>query len=421
MPSEEQVRAVRVARIAEQKGDVEGARRLLAQCGETWPDDPYLLDERLRFLARTGKDPELLALLRSRLTAVLSDPGRPLPISTVHRLVLDRSTTGDDLALLQKAVSQKLAVAPTDPQLLTLLADAQRRLQDRDGLAATLQRLDAVRPSHELSWDRLLLAVRRERWEEAKGLLDRIEAAGDKAPLTRHLRLTVLAHLGDIDAVLAAAGEPRPKEERAQVAGALQQIGWDLRDAGRDAESEAVFRKALALVPENAVLEQIVAQLFADEAERTARAQEAEARWGDVDNPAALLQEGSSRLVAGDAAGAYPLLQRASAALPEEPSAWYNLGLAAKKTARWTEAVQALERALTLRADWAPALRALADAQAQAADCPGAVVTARRAAAVDPASPEPYVTLFNCLQQMGDPAGAAAAKTEYERRKSPAP
>ena len=55
---------------------------------------------------------------------------------------------------------------------------------------------------------------------------------------------------------------------------------------------------------------------------------------------------------------------------------------------------------------------------AEAGACPDAVATARRAAEVDPASAEPYVTLVNCLQTMGDRAGAEAARREYEKRKA---
>ena len=197
-------------------------------------------------------------------------------------------------------------------------------------------------------------------------------------------------------------------------------LGAALLDADRPAEAEAVFRKALGLAPDNAAAAQIVAHLFATAEEPTARGRETDASWAGIGDPALLLQEGSSRLVAGDAAGAYPLLRRASAALPEEPSAWYNLGLAAKKTERWEEAVSALQRALALRADWPPALRALADTQAKAGSCPAAVLTARRAAEVDAANPDPYVTLFNCLQAMGDHAGAQAAKAEHDRMKAAA-
>jgi len=418
LPREEQVRAVRTAWIAERTGKLEDARRLYAEAAQTWPDDVYLMDETLGFLERTGKDPAAQAALRARLIAALSDPSRPLPLAVVRRQILDEATAALDLQVLEHAVTVKLGPAPSDPALLSLLADAQRRMKDAEGLAVTLEKLAALQPSHALDWERLMLAVHRERWTEAKSLLEKIAAAGDDAAFLAPLRLTVLAHLGDVDAVLAAAGEPKTKEDRAQLVGALQHVGWDLWDAGRDAEAEAVFRKAASLVPENASVGQIVAQLFSTAEERTARAQKVEASWSTVDNPAALLQEGSSRLVAGDAAGAYPLLARASALLPEEPSAWYNLGLAAKKTERFDEAVAALQHALSLRADWAPALRALADAQAKTGACAAAVATARRAAEVDPASAEPYVTLVNCLQTMGDQAGAAEARREYEKRKA---
>jgi tetratricopeptide (TPR) repeat protein len=342
-------------------------------------------------------------------------------VAVVRRQILDEATAAQDLQVLEHAVTVKLGAAPGDPALLSLLADAQRRLKDGEGLAVTLEKLAALQPSHALDWERLMLAVHRDRWTEAKSLLEKIAAAGDDAAFLAPLRLTVLAHLGDVDAVLAAAGEPKTKEDRAQLVGALQHVGWDLWDAGRDAEAEAVFRKAASLVPENAPVGQIVAQLFSTAEERTARAQKVEASWSAVDSPAALLQEGSTRLVAGDAAGAYPLLVRASALLPEEPSAWYNLGLAAKKTERFDEAVAALQHALSLRADWAPALRALADAQAKTGACQAAVATARRAAEVDPASAEPYVTLVNCLQTMGDQAGAARPGGSTRRgRRAPA-
>ncbi|HEX5043362.1 MAG TPA: tetratricopeptide repeat protein [Candidatus Polarisedimenticolaceae bacterium] len=421
LPSEEQVRAVRAAWIAERMGKTAEAQRLLLEATRTWPDDAYVLDERLGFLERTHLDPAAQATVREKLIAALSDPGRPFPLAVVRRQILDDGTGKQDLETLRTVVSGKLAAVPGDPQLLSLLADAQRRLQDVDGLSVTLDKLASVAPSHALDWERLIVAAHRRRWQEAKVLLDKVAAAGDEAALLAPLRLSVLAHLGDMDAVLAAAGEPKTREERAHLAGALQQVGWDLWDAGHDAQAEAVFRKAGSLVPENVAVGQIVAQLFSTAEERAARAQNVEASWSAVDNPSMLLQEGSSRLVAGDAAGAYPLLARASALLPEEPSAWYNLGLAAKKTERFDEAVSALQRALGLRPDWAPALRALADAQARSGACATAVITARHAAQVDPGNADPYVTLFNCLQIMGDAAGAEEAKREYEKRKGSSP
>jgi tetratricopeptide (TPR) repeat protein len=421
MPSEEQVRAVRTAWIAERSGDVEGARRLFMEAGTTWPDDPYLLDETPRFLDRTGRDTSVQATLRARLIAVLADPSRPLPVAIVRRQILDKGASRDDLELLEKAVSAKLAEPAHEEERLSLLADVQRRLEDADGLSLTLERMAVLRPSHELTWERLSLAVHRQRWPEAKALLDQIGRAGNDSLLYEHIRLLVLAHLGDVEAVLAAAGETTDREARERLVGALQQIGWDLWDAGRERDAETIFRKSLALSPGNVAAAQIVAQLFATPEERAARGSEAEASWSGIDDPTLLLQEGSSRLVAGDAAGAYPLLQRATAALPEEASAWYNLGLAAKKIERWEEAVSALQRALALRADWPPALRALADAQAKSGACPAAVGTARRAAEVDAAHPDPYVTLFHCLQEMGDHAGAQAAKAEHERRSARKP
>ena len=56
LPSEEQVRAVRTAWIAERMGNVDGARRIFLEAIDTWPGDPYLLDETLQFLSRTGGD-----------------------------------------------------------------------------------------------------------------------------------------------------------------------------------------------------------------------------------------------------------------------------------------------------------------------------------------------------------------------------
>ena len=136
MPSEEQVRAVRAAWVAERSGDVEGARRLFAQAGATWPDDPYLLDETLRFLDRTGKDASVQATLRARLLAVLSDPSRPLPVPIVRRQILDKGTGREELELLKKAVSAKLAEPAHEEERLSLLADIQRRLADAEGLSA---------------------------------------------------------------------------------------------------------------------------------------------------------------------------------------------------------------------------------------------------------------------------------------------
>lgn len=417
MPSEEQVRAVRAAWIAERLGDLATARRLFTEAGATWPDEPYLLDETLRFLDRTGGDPALTAGLRGRLEAALVDPARPLPLPIVRRRVIDPAARPAEIDALRANIVTRLVTLPSDPDLLEVLAGAQRRLQDEAGLGDTLRRLSAVRPSHALDWERLFLAQRARRWPEAKEILDRMESAGDHSANVRFMRLPVIAHLQGVEAVLAAVGDP-PEGERRVAAGALQEIGWELWDEGRDADAERMFRRALALSPKDVHAAEVVTHLFASEEERAARSSSTAAAWDAVDNADRLLQEGTSRLVAGDAAGAYPFLQRAATALPNEPVAWYNLGLAAKKTERFAEAVTALTRALDLREDWPPALRALAEALAKTGDCAGAVVAAKRAGDLDAASADPFVTLYNCYQSMGDGRAAAAAKAEYERRKA---
>lgn len=412
MPLEEQMRAVRAAWIAERMGNVAASQRLFTEALATWPDDPYLVDETLRFLDRTGGDAELTARLRARLDAALADPERPLPVPLVRRRVLDRTTQPAELEAIRTSVAQRLARQPSDGDLLEVLAAVQRRVRDDAGLASSLDRLAAVRPSPTLDWERLVLAQRAGRWKDAKGLLDAIEKTGPPPELVRWARLPIVAHLEGVDACLAAAGDPGDPEDRAVVTRALMDIGWEQWDAGNEAAAEKLFRKAQALAPQLPEASRVVATLFGEP--------DTEAGWSAVGDPTKLLHEGSTRLIAGDAAGAYDLLQRAAADLPKEPIAWYNLGLAAKALERYDQAVQALERALALRPDWAPALRALAEAQGKAGACEEALATAQRAIDADPRHPDPYVTLFHCHQSLGDTKAAEAAKAAYERLKAAA-
>ena len=101
------------------------------------------------------------------------------------------------------------------------------------------------------------------------------------------------------------------------------------RPTGRDADAQAVFRRALELDPTAEEAKSALLLLFASPEERLSRAGTADDRWARETDPGALFEEGAKRLAAGDAAAAFELLRRAVAANATDDIGQYNLAMAA--------------------------------------------------------------------------------------------
>ena len=201
--------------------------------------------------------------------------------------------------------------------------------------------------------------------------------------------------------------------QTAGIAGLLTEVAWHLRDAGRDAEAERLFRRALTFAPDSPELHAVLLYLYSTEEERQAHAATLEEKWQRVTDPRALLDEGTQRLAAGDAAGALDLLRRAAQGYPDLEAPWYNLGIAAFKLHDWSTAEAAYRRAAELNPGRADSAFFRGVALLQLERCREAVEVLLRALELDPGRVDAHYHLAVCYQKLGDAEAAARHRRLY--------
>jgi len=131
---------------------------------------------------------------------------------------------------------------------------------------------------------------------------------------------------------------------------ALNQVGTALANAGRDAEAEPAFRRALADDPRNAdALANLSVLAFKRQDLRGAEAAALRTLAVDPRHGMALQVLGSSRMMLGDTAGGLEAFERAVAADPDDAARRFNLGVAYAAVGRRAEACAAWREALRLR------------------------------------------------------------------------
>ena len=133
---------------------------------------------------------------------------------------------------------------------------------------------------------------------------------------------------------------------------ALRLLGILRNRARRPLEARALFERALARRPDDAVL---------------------------------LSDLGSAQMNAGDADAAFASWRRACALAPREPAPWYNLGRNLQLQGRGEEAVPALRQALALAPGLVPAAVLLGDALVHLGEFAAAADAYRQALRADPA------------------------------------
>jgi tetratricopeptide (TPR) repeat protein len=194
----------------------------------------------------------------------------------------------------------------------------------------------------------------------------------------------------------------------------LKDIAWSLRDAGRDAEAEQVFRRALAFDPEDPETQAVLLHLYGNETEREAHDEAVARRWQETTDPQALLDEGTERLAAGDARGALELLRRAAPEHPNLEAAWYNLGIAAYRSKEWPTAEDAYRRAAAINPQRADSHFFRGVALVHLERWAEAVGALSRALALDPARLQAHYHLAVCHERLGDREEAARHRRLYE-------
>ena len=294
----------------------------------------------------------------------------------------------------------------------------------------------------------LVLSAKLERWPEAAQLLKTLIDRGDTG--LRWSYIVALSRMGRSEEVLqqidvlvseevqrlpaetASAGPPPGEASPSEIlaargspgqavglAGLLETVAWNLRDAGRDAEAEQLFRRALALSPRSAELHAVLLHLYSTAEERRAHADALERKWQGESDPRALLDEGTQRLAAGDAAGAFDLLRRAAPAYPDLEAPWYNLGIAAFKLHEWATAEEAYRHAAELNPARADSVFFRGVALIYLERCAEATEALQRALEIDPQRVDAHYHLAACYQRLGDAGAAARHRRLYEAAKPP--
>lgn len=396
------------------------------------------LAEILQFLSSGAYSAERGAALRARLAGIIENPARPLPSGIVTYLAaIETDDEADDLlvrSLEQRVTAAEKSGTRLDSRETRELLTAILALQDRRGrfeaAREVVARLMALEPSEFLWRFRALeFDYRLERWESLAALLESPELPSEAAADLRYLKIIAWANLGRFDAVIreldalhasSRAIDGSAEETPESLIELLIEVGWALRDAERDSDAEAIFRRVLALDPDHEAARAILLHLYGAAGEREAHAAAVAERREKEDDPGALFEEGSQLLAAGDVATARELLARAAPQLGGTPlaePAWYNLGLASYKLERWTEAADAFAQAATINSGRPETHFQRGMALYRAERCAEAVPALRRALELKPERREARYYLAWCLDAVGERDAAAVERELYQKSK----
>jgi tetratricopeptide (TPR) repeat protein len=270
-----------------------------------------------------------------------------------------------------------------------------------------------------------MLDVELERWASAAPLFERLLAGELASAQLRAQYVLVLAHLGRYDEVRAQIAQLPTSSAPAEgdlpvdpLVDLLLQVAWGLRDAGRDAEAEEVFRQALAREPARPEARLALLHLYSSAEERAAQQAAVDFQRAVETDAQTLYDEGSALLAAGDAAGALDMLARAAPQLTDGPlaeSAWYNLGLAAYKLERWETAAEAFGKAAALNPERPETHLQRGMALHRLGRCADSVAALRKALELRPERREARYYLAECLDALGRREEAARERALYRQ------
>jgi tetratricopeptide (TPR) repeat protein len=200
----------------------------------------------------------------------------------------------------------------------------------------------------------------------------------------------------------------------------LVNIAWTMRDLGRDAEAEALFRRVLRFEPGRQDVSLALLHLYGSAEERAAAERVAVERRAAETDPLALFEEGSDLLGAGNPAAARDLLARAAPALAGSgyaEAAWYNLGSAAFKLERWEEAANAFAEASAVHPERSESHFKRGVALFHLGRWGDAVGSLRRALELQPERRDVHYFLAGSYTQLGDSAAAARHRALFEEKR----
>ena len=413
---------LRQARIAQMEGHVAEELETLRAAVESHPREIAPIYALLEYHRRNGLPGEEHRRMLELFARRLEDPQHDLPIGVLTGIVRDPEADEATLRLITERVERRIESRGRGPEVLELLAQLQERLGRAEAALATLEELYRLQPSDVLRWQLYVCYVRLERWGAAADVvasfLEEEEAEIWRGPYVRLLgkagRFEELMRQIDglaSDALTSEAGGGPPGPERSEL---LWSSAWNLRDSGREAEAELLFRRLLEHEPEHQGARTVLLHLYGSDEERQTFAAAEVERWHGETDPRTLFDEGTERLMAGDAEAALDLLKRAAPGLPELEAAWYNLGMAAYRLEDWAATESGFGRAAELNADRAESFFFRGIALVNLGRCGDAVEPLERALELDPDRDLAHYHLAQCYQTLGDAEAAARHRRLYD-------
>ncbi len=415
---------MRKARVAElrslPKDEVNWLRQARDQCNES----VTALVALLTFHQRVGLSGSEVRDVRRQLVAAFEDPAGAPPGVLSHIA----SAHDSEKSVLQAAlrlVERRLADEESEDRVrfLRLSALLNERLGRFEEAIAALLEMRVLQPGNEVVAYTLLRSLEAAgRWSESADVLGEMVDAG--GPYIRSRFVRALARAGRLAAaqqqieMLEQEWNEGGAEARLEFAAVLLAAAWNLRDAGRVAEAEALFRRAGEFAPPEswaaAEANGAVVHLYGTAEERAALREDARRRFEQEADGATLLNEGARLLSSGSYDRAIELFKRASEELGHLEAVWYNLGFAAYRTERWEEAAEALDRAAQLNGERVENVFFSGLALVELERWEEAILRFLRTLELDPTRSLAHYNLWVCYKSLGREAEAAAHLAAYD-------
>jgi len=266
----------------------------------------------------------------------------------LHVLVLN-----DDEDLARPLAKKLLAAAPKDFAVLYLNGVLENRSGNYAGGRSFLEQAVALNPNHYNS--RYNLGIALSNLGDPQGAKQQFEKAlalGAFEPQVRFEYAKVLRTLGETqladEQLKLYQQEQKAKADRTLAASKMAQADKELAD-GDPKKAVALYRDALAVLPENAMLSYKLSVAL-DRVGDTAGEQEALRKAVQLDPDMAIAhnQLGYLAFSGGDPATAESQFREAVRAAPGYTDAWISLAATLGTESRYPEAQQAVQRALEI-------------------------------------------------------------------------
>ena len=245
--------AVLLSQIAESKGDLEEALRVLDAVPAS-QDPARLQSRRAALLAKQGKLDQARALIRAIPERETQDAREK--INAEVQLLRQAKQYQAVYDTLQSA----LAASPQDPDLLYELATAAEKLGRPDEMESLLRQLIASHPTYHNAYNALgySLADRNLRLPEARQLIQKALEYAPNEPYIVDSLGWVEFRSGNLTEALRLLQEAFRNQPDAEIAAHLGEVLWVM---GRTEQAQAVWKQGLELNPANEVLRETMERL----------------------------------------------------------------------------------------------------------------------------------------------------------------